>query len=376
MEKTCPEHGHFEVVVARDPRFYHAARGDRSSPSPGAGSDAGGCGPSCCCAAAAAGPAAAADGRDPFDVLSTCVALIEIVDSCNLACPTCYADSPLRGDHGIECLDLPEVIRLVQSVIDRKGLIDILQLTGGEPTIHPRFFEILEWALRHQSIGYVLINTNGVRLARERPFRERLGELRRALGRFELYLQFDGPQAAGQVELRGADLRELRRRAVDEAGALGVPATLAMVVTPATIGFAGDALNFGLERPHCRGITFQPVFGSGRLPRVEGRLAAAEHAPISVGDVIAALVAQSAGLLGEGDFTPLPCGDPNCHTIGYLLRLDAGPVPLGRLVDLRSLQGFLRDRLDYSLDDLARCGCETEPLGALLKALEIGLDRP
>jgi hypothetical protein len=26
--------------------------------------------------------------------LSTCLALIEIVNSCNLACPTCYADSP------------------------------------------------------------------------------------------------------------------------------------------------------------------------------------------------------------------------------------------------------------------------------------------
>ena len=32
-------------------------------------------------------------GEGPFEKLATCLALIEIVNSCNLACPTCYADS-------------------------------------------------------------------------------------------------------------------------------------------------------------------------------------------------------------------------------------------------------------------------------------------
>jgi hypothetical protein len=95
-----------------------------------------------------------------------------------------------------------------------------------------------------------------------------------------------------------------------------------------------------------------------------------------VGDVVAALAAQSAGLLTPADFTPLPCGDPNCHTIGYLLRMPAGPVPLGRLFDLSQLQGFLKDRLDFRLEDLSRCGCESEPLGAILKSLELGPHTP
>jgi hypothetical protein len=230
---------------------------------------------------------------------------------------------------------------------------------GAEPlaehAVHPRFLDLLEWALANEPRGH------------------------REGGGFELYVQFDGPQAAGQLELRGADLRAVRERAIDGAGALGVPSTLAMTVTPATRPHLGDTLRFALPRPHCRGLVFQPVFTSGRGPRVETSLpmaADAGPAPISVGDVVGDLVAQSDGLLEADDFTPLPCGDPNCHTIGYLLRTPDGPVGLSRLLDVPALQGFLGDRLDYDLDDLARCGCETEPLGRRLHDLELGPEHP
>jgi uncharacterized radical SAM superfamily Fe-S cluster-containing enzyme len=39
-----------------------------------------------------------------IEKLSTCLALIEIVNSCNLACPTCYADSPVgAGARSMPC---------------------------------------------------------------------------------------------------------------------------------------------------------------------------------------------------------------------------------------------------------------------------------
>lgn len=363
MAKACPDHGPFEVVIAGDARFYHPARGHRDGRTAGCG---------------CASPQDDGGACDPFEVLSTCVALIEIVDTCNLSCPTCYAASPQGVEQDVDCVPFGEFVRRVQGVVDRKGFIDVLQLSGGEPTLHPEFFRILEWSLRHDDVGYVLINTNAVRIARDAAFRERLGAVRRGLGGFELYVQFDGPQAAGQAELRGADLRDVRRAAIDLAGALGVPTTLAMVVTPSTIGHLGDTVRFGLERPHCRGVTFQPVFASGRVAHVESNLPVARDAPrpISVGDVICNVCEQAPEILRVEDFTPLPCGDPNCHTIGYLLRTADGPVGLSRLLDLGSLQGFLDDRVDYNLADLARCGCETEPLGELLKQLEISPDQP
>lgn len=374
MRKACPAHGDFDVLIARDSRYYYDSRGSSS------------CGSGCGCGPANAvknsvAEATAGPTIDPFEVLSTCIALIEIVDSCNLKCPTCFASSPWAPMDEVKHTSFDEFVRRVQGVIDRKGTIDVLQLSGGEPTLHPEFFRLLTWAVENPKVGHVLINTNAVRLSSDERFRDELGEVRRRFKKLELYVQFDGVQSEGQSELRGGDFRQIRERAIDRCGALGVPSTLAMVVTPATISHLGEALRFGLVRPHCRGIVFQPMFNSGRTHHglTSGTLpvlVAQPPTPISVGDLIVAIVEQSAGLLTEADFTPLPCGDPNCHTIGYLLRKAEGPVPLSRLIDAASMQGFLRDRVDYRLEDLAKCGCESEPLAEAIRAMELGADQP
>ncbi|MCH7546588.1 MAG: radical SAM protein [Planctomycetes bacterium] len=369
MTKACPEHGEFRVRLASDARFYHESHGSSENKT---------CNSSSCGCQSAEKPQ---DDVDPFEVLSSCIALIEIVDSCNLPCPTCYASSELGVNEKVDCISFDNFRQRVQGVIDRKGMIDVLQLSGGEPTLHPEFFTLLDWALANQEIGYILLNTNGLRIARDKDFRRRLAESRSQFGKFELYMQFDGVQEEGQLELRGADLRAIKQEAIDECGALGVPSTLAMVVSPLTIGYLGDTLRFGLERSHCRGITFQPMFTSGRIPRtphIESNLPIAQSvpSPISVGDVIKAVVSQSEGLLTEDDFTPLPCGDPNCHTVGYLLRSKQGTIGISRLIDLSSLQGFLGNRVNYRLEDLSQCGCESEPLGDILRQFEIGPEQP
>ena len=371
MLKRCATHGAFETQLESHPSRYYVTTGNREERASGSC-----CGGGSCCPppSRTTAPAETQTTQDPFDVLSTCVALIEIVDSCNLSCPTCFASSPLGESGHVECTPFDAVVEQVSSVLARKGFIDILQLSGGEPTIHPEFERILEWAIEQKDIGYVLINTNLVRIDRESAFREWLGALRRARGKFELYAQFDGTQIEGQKELRGADLRALRVRAIDAAGALGIPTTLAMTVTRTTIAYIGDALAFGFSRPHVRGITLQPVFVSGRTPspEIESALPVfrAPAQPISVGELVHACVEQGVGVLTDADFTPLPCGDPNCHTIGYALRVAGELHGISRFIDVGVLQGFLKNRVDYRIEDLATCGCETEPLGQVLKEIE------
>ncbi len=371
MVKECLAHGKFETRLETHPSRYYTSAGDRSAV--GASSDSC-CGGGGCCGSAMNKGAAREGVSSPFDVLSTCVALIEIVDSCNLSCPTCFASSPLGADGTVDCTPFSEFVQRVSSVLERKGFIDILQLSGGEPTIHPEFERILEWALEQKQVGYVLINTNLVRIDRDAAFRERLGALRRERGKFELYAQFDGTQIEGQKELRGADLRALRERAIDAAGSLGIPTTLAMTVTRATLPHIGTALAFGFTRPHVRGITLQPVFVSGRIPTLASTgglpLFRTNEFPISVGELVESCVQQSNGVLSDADFTPLPCGDPNCHTIGYALRALGELRGISRFIDLSVLQGFLKNRIDYRIEDLATCGCETEPLGLVLKEIE------
>ncbi len=407
LRRVCPEHGRAEACIASDARFYWLAQGKPENQC---------CGGVC---HAAEGDATGTLGRNAegvandecgmtndentapahssFDIrhsaperLSTCLALIEIVNSCNLACPTCYADSP--QSRAVDAVPLAELQARIQGVIDRKGGIEILQLSGGEPTLHPQFFELLAWLHAHPGIDYVLLNTNGVRIANDDTFSAELGRTFQR-GKFQLYLQFDGTQEAAQHWLRGADLRATRERAIARCRDLGIPLTLAMTVTPENLPHVWDAVDFGLRWENVRGISFQPLFGSGRVTEKspqssvlspQSRRANApsslstdalstEHSPqphLNTADVILALVEQSATRLRYEDFTPLPCGDPNCATIGYLLKVGGTTRSISDFVDFTQVQDFLRDKVRYSPEDLARCGCESEPLGELLHELE------
>ena len=111
------------------------------------------------------------------------------------------------------------------------------------------------------------------------------------------------------------------------------------------------------------------MFGSGRIP-----VSPKSHAPetrLNTADIILAAVEQSAGKLKFEDFTPLPCGDPNCATIGYLLKVDGHIHSVSDFIDFTQVQGFLQDKMRYSLEDLMKCGCESEPLGEMLKQFEL-----
>ena len=457
LRRDCPEHGRAEACIASDARFYwlaqgkpenqccggtcHAAEGEATGTlgrnamppkaemnregSEGSEDDAGSSGHAPSDSAASFAPfasfavknssaeattaqerlstASGASSSQPSTLnsqlaperLSTCLALIEIVNSCNLACPTCYADSP--QSRTVDAVPLADLQTRIQGVIDRKGGIEILQLSGGEPTLHPQFFELLAWLHAHPGIDYVLLNTNGVRIANDEAFSAELGRTFRR-GKFQLYLQFDGTQEAAQHWLRGADLRATRERAIARCRDLGIPLTLAMTVTPENLPHVWDAVEFGLRWENVRGISFQPLFGSGRVseksaqssvlsaqsPRTDAPSSLStdalrtEHSSpphLNTADVILALVEQSATRLRYEDFTPLPCGDPNCATIGYLLKVGGTTRSISDFVDFTKVQDFLRDKVRYSPDDLARCGCESEPLGELLHEMETGFRR-
>lgn len=301
-----------------------------------------------------------------MEKLSTCLALIEIVSSCNLACPTCFSDSPVGAGPKVDAVPLADLQRRIQGVIDRKGKIEILQLSGGEPTLHPQFFELLSWLQANPGIDYVLLNTNGVRIAYDDAFAGALARTFR-YGKFQLYLQFDGPQEAGQKFLRGADLRITRERCLERCHAIKLPVTLAMTVISETLPFIWRAVEFGLQWPNVRGISFQPMFASGRIPNTIPDL----PPRLNTADIILAVVGQSGGKLRFEDFTPLPCGDPNCATIGYLLKVGGQIRSVSDFIDFKNVQDFLGTKVRYKLEDLMKCGCESEPLGELLKQFEL-----
>lgn len=78
----------------------------------------------------------------------------QITRRCNLNCPACF----LKADSGGQ--DVPfEDIKNMAKVLGRHGLMEI-RLTGGEPTTHPRFIDVIN-IFQEENI-YVSLATNGV----------------------------------------------------------------------------------------------------------------------------------------------------------------------------------------------------------------------
>src|SRR5947207_15448701 len=142
-------------------------------------------------------------GLCPDHEQHSCLTLIEITDQCNLSCPICYSESsPQRvGTHR----SLEHIEFMLDRCVENEGEPDVVQISGGEPTIHPEFFAILD-AAKRRPIKHLMVNTNGVKIAQDAEFARRLAEYQPG---FEIYLQFDSLRAQPLRVLRGADLLDV-----------------------------------------------------------------------------------------------------------------------------------------------------------------------
>src|SRR4051794_25809742 len=120
-------------------------------------------------------PMGYADGLGDLQTQHSCVLLMDITENCNLECPTCFAASaPGIGRFAA----LPHIVRSLDTAIAREGgRVDVLMLSGGEPTVHPQVLEIIEAAVE-RDVTRVILNTNGIRLTRDDKFMAALGRLR------------------------------------------------------------------------------------------------------------------------------------------------------------------------------------------------------
>src|SRR5215469_4215105 len=202
-------------------------------------------------------------GLGPAHLQHTCIYLLDITSQCNLSCPACYAES---GPKQTQYTPLENVVRAVRTAIEREsGRLDVVMISGGEPTVHPQIVDILR-ELAALPVTRILLNTNGIRLSSDNRLVEFLHEQRK---RVEVYLQYDGQREQTHLELRGQDLRAVKQRVIARLSAASVFTTLVMVVTRENQDLIGEVLDTALDTPFVGGVMFQPVFGSGRAPRFD-----------------------------------------------------------------------------------------------------------
>lgn len=269
----------------------------------------------------------------------TCIGLLEITSHCNLECPICFANSGPGGIH----LSFDQSKAAIDTLVEAEGEPEVLQLSGGEPTIHPQFLEVLQYACE-QPIDVVMINTNGIRIARDPVFVEQLSQWKH---RLEIYFQLDSFSNDQTGQLRGQSLVETKLKALEALGAAGIRTTLVCTLQRGVNEQEiGKLVEFAIERRWITGVSFQPTTYTGRyfMPDDEER--------ITFPEVLKQIESQTNQRWREDDFSPLPCAHPNAHTLGYTFRRfrsdgEVEFLPLARFVDLSNHLELLSGRITY-----------------------------
>src|SRR5258708_14134003 len=273
----------------------------------------------------------------------SCLSLVEINDHCNLSCPICYARS---GPTRMQYRSLPHIEKLLDAVVRNEAQPDVVQISGGEPTLHPDFFAVLDLA-KARPIRHLMVNTNGVRIAHEEEFASRLSGY---MPDIEVYLQFDSFERQPLLELRGSDLRNVRERALERLNRHKISTTLVVTLKKGSNDCEiGKIIDFALQQPCVRGVTFQPIQAAGRLEHFNP---ATDR--LTLTEVRRRILEQSAVFKPE-DVIPVPC-HPDSLAMAYALKLGGKVVPLTGMIDPKVLIEGGRNTIVYEQDESVREG--------------------
>jgi 7,8-dihydro-6-hydroxymethylpterin dimethyltransferase len=271
-------------------------------------------------------------GMCPEHKQHACLGIIEVNTGCNLDCPICFADSGHQSDG--YSLTLEQVEFMLDRFVAAEGSPEVVQFSGGEPTIHPQILEMIALA-QAKGIRSVMLNTNGIRIARDRRFASELADLKP-----HLYLQFDGFDLETHLTLRGKDLRADKQRALERCAELGLTVTLVCAVEKGVNEHeVGEVIRFGVAHPAVRSIAFQPVTHSGRHVEFD------PLERLTNADVTKLAAAQVPEWLRPDDFVPVPCCFPTCRSMCYALVTDDGLVPFTRLLEIENYLDYLSNRV-------------------------------
>lgn len=295
MEKSCPEHGFFRTVVWKgntsiDKWIIKKERALIKNPlaeiEKGCPYDCGLCG----------------EHRQ-----HTCTALIEVTQNCNLHCRFCFANSKIRREKGPS---LEQINELYKSVLKASGACNI-QLSGGEPTLRDDLPQIIR---NGKAIGFkfIQVNTNGVRLARDKKYVEKL----KSAGLDSVFLQFDGTNDSIYKRLRGCELLAVKNKAIENCKKNGIGVVLVPTLVPGVnTTDIGKIIDFALGHIEAvRGVHFQPVSYFGRVPKQP-----LDNDRITLPELMDNIELQTDGRIKAKSLKPPQCENSLCSFHGNFL---------------------------------------------------------
>lgn len=346
--RECPEHGEFKNILEHDKK-YHLRK--YLFDKPGTKSKINtkkqkGCPYDC--------------GICPQHEQHTCIGLIEVTNRCDLKCKMCYADSGKDGD-----LDLNTIEKMMDFYQESEfGQAEILQISGGEPSMHPEIIRIIELA-RAKKFEYIMLNTNGVRIATDKEFVKALTVFD---GGFEVYLQFDSLNDEAYKKIRGRGLFEIKKKAIKNLSKHKIPITLVMTIQGGVNdNEMGEIIEYALRQEYIRGINFQPQAYFGRYDNE------VKHETIS--SIINKISKQFGEMLKPDDFVPLPC-DTGRVAVSYLLKNKSGFIPLTRKFKVEEVVTTIDNTLYFDAKKIIKshkqtscCACKCMDFSGAIKKI-------
>lgn len=261
-----------------------------------------------------------------------CMPIIEITSRCDLSCPACLADA--GGDRD---MTTEEFRRILDAMLSAESQIDVLNLSGGEPLLHPQLLALIDEAQSRRRIVRVSVSTNGLRLL-DSP--ELLGAL--AGRHVTLSLQFDGFDDRAYEALRGRPLLQQKLRILKMLEDEGASASLTMT---AASGVNDDQframLDYLFSHENVLSMMIQPLAFAGRGARMPLR-----EARMTIPDVVRLLGEAGHPAVSQEDFIPLPCSHPLCFSLAFYMTTQAGrAVSVNRVIQARELLDVVGNRV-------------------------------
>ena len=260
------------------------------------------------------------------------MAMVEITNRCNMACPLCFSDANNPSDH----VPFDECLARLRRLKEVSGPVPV-QISGGEPTLHPKLHEIISEA---HAMGFrnIELITNGIKISRDPSYLRALVNR----GLTAVYLQFDGLTRDTYMQIRGQDMTEVRQAAVEAVRSAGICCTLAVAVTRGVNDHElGDIVRFSFENVDTiRAINFQSATKfTGRF-----EVAEAESGGYSL-PALLDLLAEQTGMPADG-FRSEFLGHPRCNAMTLAYQVEG---------EMKSLFSYIkRDTLMALIGDDAR----------------------
>ena len=267
------------------------------------------------------------------------MAMLEVTNRCNMSCPVCFTDAHPKGSD----LAIDEIETRLDNLLEIAGSIP-LQISGGEPTLHPQLGDIVGLA-RSRGFRNIELVTNGIVISTSRDYLEELVDQ----GLTAVYLQFDGLSKKTYTTIRGQDMSRVRCRSVEAIRQAKICCTLAVAVTPGVNdGELGDIVSFGIANiDTVRAINFQSA-----TPFAGRYEVSSQERSYRLDELVAMIETQCE--MDQGGFVSDLFGHPQCNTMSLVYVVDGRLKPLFSYISPQTRRNFLGKDPRQILLDLFR----------------------